>query len=56
MDYGFTVLDCDAVYHELLNTSEELNAQWYGNAFEDVHKQTQAIDELIMAFNEAAAK
>lgn len=37
-------------------TSEELNAQWYGTAFEDVHKQAKAIDELIMAFNEAAAK
>lgn len=37
-------------------TSAELNEQWYGTAFEDVHKQAAAIDELIMAFNEAAAK
>ena len=37
-------------------TAEALNDQWYGTAFEDVHTQTAAIDELICAFNEAAAK
>ncbi len=37
-------------------TVEELNALWYGTEFADVHKQAAAIDELIEAFNEEAAK
>jgi len=35
-------------------TAEELNALWYGTTeFQDVHTQAAAVDELIMAFNEA---
>ena len=37
-------------------TVEELNALWYGTEFADVHGQAAAIDELIKAFNEEAAK
>ncbi len=37
-------------------TSDDLNAQWYGTYFEDVHKQTEAIDDLIKAFNAAVAE
>jgi len=37
-------------------TVEELNALWYGTEFADVHGQAAAIDELITAFNEEAAK
>ena len=37
-------------------TVEEINDLWYGTTFEDVHKQAAAIDELIEAFNEEAAK
>ena len=37
-------------------TVEELDALWYGTEFEDVHRQAAAIDELIEAFNEEAAK
>jgi len=36
-------------------TSAELNALWYGGEFEKVHAQAGAIDELISAFNDAAA-
>ena len=36
-------------------TSEDLNAQWYGTYFEDVQKQAEDIDKLIIAFNEAVA-
>lgn len=35
-------------------TAEELNNLWYGTTeFQDVHTQVAAIDDLIMAFNEA---
>lgn len=34
-------------------TEHELKSLWYGTEFEDVHSQTQAIDELINEFNEA---
>ena len=37
-------------------TAEELNDQWYGTAFADVHTQAAAIDELIEAFNAEVAK
>jgi len=37
-------------------TVDELNALWYGTEFADVHGQAAAIDELITAFNEEAAK
>ena len=35
--------------------TEDLNEQWYGTYFEDVHGQTAEIDELIRAFNAAVA-
>ena len=37
-------------------TVEEIDALWYGTEFEDVHKQAAAIDALIEAFNEEAAR
>ena len=37
-------------------TYDEINDLWYGHVFEDVHTQTAQIDELILAFNEEAAK
>lgn len=37
-------------------TVEELGALWYGTEFADVHGQAAAIDALIEAFNEEAAK
>ncbi len=37
-------------------TVEELDAQWYGTAFADVHAQTAVLDELIAAFNEEVKK
>ncbi len=37
-------------------TAEELNDQWYGTAFTDVHTQAAAIDELISAFNAEVAR
>lgn len=36
-------------------TVDEINALWYGTEFDDVHGQADQIDELINAFNEAAA-
>ena len=33
-------------------TAQELNDLWYGSVWEDVHKQADALDELIRAFNE----
>ena len=37
-------------------TAEELDALWYGSTFAEVHRQAAAIDELIEAFNEEAAR
>ena len=30
----------------------ELNDQWYGSVWDDVHHQADALDDLIQAFNE----
>ena len=35
---------------------KELDELWYGDAFQSVHGQAAAIDKLIEAFNEEAAK
>ena len=34
-------------------TAAELNDLWYGSVWEDVHRQADALDELICDFNEA---
>ena len=46
----------EAVVEQQGKTVEELNALWYGTEFADVQTQAAAIDELITAFNEEAAK
>ena len=38
--------------NELRRTMAELNDQWYGSVWDDVHHQADALDDLIQAFNE----
>ena len=36
------------------STAKELNGQWYGTVWDDVHRQADQLDALINAFNEEA--